>query len=109
MYAIEKGLKRINGESVETFSRDIQENQTELRVEAGTTGYKGNNSRDAGGRSYICVMCKRGDFYFKNIQNSRGQTVGIEIACCGDEGLEALLKSLTFSRRVFCDSQPHRG
>ena len=41
MYAISEKVKKINGELVETFEREIVETNTGLTVEAGTTGYKG--------------------------------------------------------------------
>ena len=38
MFAIEKGRKRINDKIVETFERTITEQDTELKIEAGTNG-----------------------------------------------------------------------
>ena len=40
MYAIEEGMKKINDEVVDTYSRTITDHGTELEVEVGTTGYK---------------------------------------------------------------------
>lgn len=86
MFAIEEGLKKINGETVETFCREVVETNTELLVEAGTTGYKGGCCRDTGGRTFIGIVCECGDFHFGPVKNGDGQIIGVEIACCGDGG-----------------------
>ena len=44
MYAIEESVQKINGEVVETFQREICDGNTNLEIEAGTTGYKGPGS-----------------------------------------------------------------
>ena len=41
MYAIDEGLKTVNGVEVDTFQRDVEDGNVCLEVEAGTTGYKG--------------------------------------------------------------------
>ena len=64
MFAIYEGLARINGVPVETFEREVLDGHTIMRVEAGTTGYKGGCSRDNGGRTYIGIDCLCGDFHF---------------------------------------------
>lgn len=50
MYAISEEIKKINGEVVETFEREVTDGNTALRVEAGTTGYKGGG-RNSGSRA----------------------------------------------------------
>ena len=105
MYAIEEGLKKINGETVETFSREVVETNTGLLVEAGTTGYKGGCCRDAGGRTFISIVCECGDFHFGSVKNEDGQIVGVEIACCGDAGLNAIMKALEFAREAINDQR----
>ena len=79
MFAIEEGLKKINGETVETFCREVVETNTGLLVEAGTTGYKGGCCRDTGGRTFIGIVCECGDFHFGPVKNDDGQIVGVEI------------------------------
>ncbi len=39
MYAISEEIKKINGEVVETFEREVTDSNTTLRVEAGITDY----------------------------------------------------------------------
>ena len=65
MYAIEEGLQKINGEMVETFQREVVCGNTDLEVEAGTTGYKGGCCRDAGGRTYLSLLCLPDNFSFQ--------------------------------------------
>ena len=79
MFAIEEGLKKINGETVETFCREVVETNTGLLVEAGTTGYKGGCCRDTGGRTFIGIVCECGDFHFGPVKNDDGQIVGVEM------------------------------
>ena len=50
MYAIEKGMKKVNGRELVTFARLLAEPQTAVAVEAGTTGYTGVESREGGGQ-----------------------------------------------------------
>ena len=96
MYAIEEGLKKINGQEVATFSREILDGNACLQVEAGTTGYRGA-CRNAGGRTYLSIDCVCGDFCFQPITDDDGNKVGVVIAACGDDGLNALMKALEFA------------
>lgn len=104
MYAIEEGLQKINGEYVETFQRGVICGETELEVEAGTTGYKGG-CRNAGSRTYLKLLCMSGDFYFRPIVDEEGNVTGITIACCGDDGLDAILRALEFAHEAIDDQR----
>ena len=105
MFAIEKGRKRINDKIVETFERTITEQDTELKIEAGTNGYKGTPCRKAGGRTYLRIQCWEGDFHFETITDDNGRPFGVEIACCGDAGLDAVIKALDFCRDALNDQR----
>ena len=105
MYAIEEGLKKINGETVETFCREITETNTELFVEAGTTGYTGSDDRKGGGRTYISVASDCGDFLFSPVKDEKNRVVGVEIAACGDAGLDAIMKALEFAHQAIGDQR----
>ena len=104
MYAITEGVAKINGEIVDTFEREISDGRTALEVEAGTTGFVGEDCRNAGGRTYIGINCICGDFYFEPIVEEDGTVTGVEIACCGDEGLDAIMKALGFAEEVIADA-----
>lgn len=80
MFAIEEGLQKINGELVETFQREVVCGNTDLEVEARTTGYKGGCCRNAGGRTYISLLCLNGDFFFGPIKDDEGRFAGITIS-----------------------------
>lgn len=105
MYAIEEGIKKINDEVVETFGRTITGRGTELGVEAGTNGYKGSPCRKAGGRTYLRIECWSGDFHFGTITDDDGMPIGVEIACCGDAGLDAVMKALEFAHEAINDQR----
>lgn len=103
MYEIEKGLKKINGEVVETFKRIVKLPSVHLMVEAGTTGYKGSASRTAGGRTYIRIVCHKGDFCFDPFFDDEGTVVGFEIGACGDAALDAITRGLEFAQKAIND------
>ena len=105
MYAIDMDLKKINDVIVDTFGRLIVDHDTVLEAEAGTTGYKGTPCRKAGGRTYMRIECHEGDFYFETVTDAKGTPVGVEIACCGDAGLNAVMKALDFCRDALNDQR----
>ena len=105
MYEIEKGMKKINGEAVETFQRTVRTPSVRLAVEAGTTGYKGSASRSAGGRTYIRIVCHKGDFCFDPFFDDEGTVVGFEIGACGDAALDSIMKALDFARDAINDQR----
>lgn len=103
MYEIEKGAKKINDVVVETFKRTVKTPSVRLVMEAGTTGYKGSASRSAGGRTYLRLVCHKGDFCFEPFFDDEGTVVGIEIAACGDAALESILKALDFQQKAISE------
>ena len=103
MHAITKGLARINGENVNTFEREINQGKTVLEVSAGTTGFKKDATRAGGSRTYIALDCVSGDFHFSPITDEEGKIAGIEIASCGNESLDAMLKALDFALDALTD------
>lgn len=103
MFAITEGVAKINGKNVDTFEREISNGRTALEVEAGTTGFVGEDCRDAGGRTYIGINCICGDFHFEPVRNDNGQVSGVKIACCGDDGLDSILKALSFVMEALAD------
>ena len=103
MYAIDTSNHKINGEKVDTFLRTIHDGETHLEVEAGTTGFQGACCREAGSRTYRALLCRQGDFFFGPIKDDEGRVVGIRIASCGDDGLDAILKALEFTYHALDD------
>lgn len=100
MYAVCEGRIKINDKTIETYGRAVLEKDTALHVVAGTSGYKGSNRREAGGRTYVRLECCCGDFFFDPVKEDDGTVSGIEIACCGDEAMDAIVKALDFARTV---------
>ena len=105
MYAIEEGLKKVNGVEVDTFEREVVDGNTCLQVEAGTTGYKGGCSRNSGARTFLRIDCVCGDFCFQPVTDDEGRKVGIVIAACGDDGLNAIMKALDFCQSALNDQR----
>ncbi len=105
MYEIEKGIKKINGEVVETYKRIVKTPSVHLAVEAGTTGYKGSASRVAGGRTYIRIVCHKGDFCFDPFFDDEGNVVGFEIGACGDAALDTIMAAFEFAEKAINDQR----
>ena len=99
MHAVDEGKIKINDRTVTTYGRAVLEEDTALHVMAGTTGYKGGR-RAAGGRTYIRLECFSGDFLFDPVLDDDGRVTGIEIACCGDDALDAIAKAVRFVKDV---------
>ena len=80
MYAIDTSNHTVNDKKVDTFLRTVLDGDTRLEVEAGTTGFTGACCRDAGSRTYLALLCRKGDFFFGPIKDDEGRVVGIRIA-----------------------------
>ncbi len=104
MYAVTEGAKKINDVKLKTFSRNVKHVNTNLDVEAGTTGFKGYVPREKSSRAYVAIECNRGDFMFDPIRDEDGRVVGIEIACCGDGALMGLADTLGFAMEALMDA-----
>ena len=105
MFAIEEGLQKICGVTVETYRREVAETNTSLTVEAGTTGYTGTPCRKAGSRTFVAIVCECGDFVFNPVLDESKRIAGIEISACGDAALDALMKALDFARQAVDDQR----
>ena len=46
---------------------------------------------------------KHGDFLLEPEREEDGKVIGIRIASCGDDGLEALMKALDFALHAYVD------
>ena len=84
MYAITEGAKKINDVKLHTFSRNVKHVNTDMDVEAGTTGFRGYVPREKSARAYVAIGCNQGDFLF-------------------DAALMALVDSLGFAMEALMD------
>ena len=103
MYAITEEHKKINNVDVKTFSRNVRHANTDMDVEAGTTGFRGYVPREKSARAYVAIDVNRGDFLFEPVTDEEDRVVGIEIACCGDGALMSLIDSLGFAMEALMD------
>lgn len=104
MFAVTEGKVKINDRKVTTYERAVLEEGAALHVTAGTTGYRGKG-RKAGGRVYLRLECFCGDYHFDPVVDDDGDLVGIEIAACGDESLDAVAKALRFAKETIDDQR----
>lgn len=105
MHEIRKSSVNVNGREVEIFIRLVEEPEVTLKVEAGSTGYTGEDDREISGRTYVSLFCCSGDFCFHPIKDKHGRVVGMEIAACGDDALDGLVHSFEFARQALEDSR----
>ena len=89
MYAIREKHACVNGVLFKTFERKT----AGLRIEAGTTGFKGGKKRGRGGRAFISLESLGGDFCFLPMFDEQKRVVGFE-------GVDAVRKALNFA----CDA-----
>ena len=99
MYAIREKHACVNGVLFKTFERKT----AGLRIEAGTTGFKGGKKRGRGGRAFISVESLGGDFCFLPMFDEKKRVVGFEIAASGDDGVDAVRKALNFASDAIHD------
>ena len=103
MFAIEEGIQKVNGEYVDTFSREITDVLVKLKVEAGANGLADDPELHGNGRTYVSMVCKDGDMRFEPVMNEKGLIAGVKITCCGDGGLRAMIKAASFIRDALED------
>ena len=96
MYAVKEKQACINGVLFKTFERKT----TGLRIEAGTTGFKGEKEYRRGGRAEVSLKRISGDVWVLTVIKKKKKVVGFEIAASGDDGVDAVRKALNFA----CDA-----
>ncbi len=83
-----------DGTEITTFERDIY-NCNILSVEAGTTGYKGGDSR-YGGRTYFRISDEGGTDMSVRVKENRFGAESFEVILGGDTELETIITALKF-------------
>ena len=100
MYQIKEGLRKIDGHSIQTFSREII-NANILQVEAGTNGYCGGDSGH-GSRTYFRIADLAGTDIRVNQIGDYGDE-GFEVTLGGDAELTTIISALKFITKVLED------
>ena len=101
MYEVTRDVINVNKEPVELFGREVIGETSIYLVSAGTTGLSGSNERKGGARAYMKISCPCGDFFTRMIiDEDSGKNTGVKIACCGDDAIKGLIKSLEFTVKV---------
>ena len=96
MDAICKSERTIEGETIRTYRGLIKHDETDVDVEAGTSGFNGG-SQNKGTRAFFCISSFGGHYRFGPMVDEKGEPAGINITCSGDAELLTLLEALTFS------------
>lgn len=100
MYEVKANRRTLNdGTEITTYTREVFSFNT-LKVEAGTTGYKGGDSGH-GGRSYFRIEDESStDMKVRRILQRYGGGDGLEVTIGGDSELETMIRALKFIVRV---------
>lgn len=103
MYAVNEGVAIVNDQEFTVFNRQVETEKGILDVTAGTTGFKGGE-REAGGRTYLSIEgCACIDMHADLKKDEDGDVTGIELAFCGDNELDALIRALLFAQKTLVD------
>ena len=103
MYAVKEDMAKVNDQAFPVFTRQVLMENGVLQVTAGTTGFMGGD-RDAGGRAYLSIEgCPGVDMHADLVKDEDGNVTGIELAFCGDEELDALVKALHFAETALIE------
>ena len=100
MFAINEGIRVIDGHEVTTYTRDII-NANILRVEAGTNGYHGGES-SYGCRAYFRIE-DLGSTDIRVRSLGKYNHAGFEVVIGGDSELETMITALKFITRALED------
>ena len=100
MYAITEKIRKINGATITTFSREIC-NANILEVEAGTNGYQGGDTGH-GSRTYFRIQDLASTDIKVHVLGRYGDE-GFEVSLGGDCELETIITALKFITKVLED------
>ena len=104
MYAVKQGLARVDDVLVDTFSRKLDYGDSQITVEAGTTGFSDADDDKAGTRCLVSIRKNKGDFYAGVSKNKQsGGTDGIDIAVSGNDAIYNLIRALMFAAEALTD------
>ena len=87
----------INDVKVKTRARFCKHKKTNLAVDVGCTGLRGDVPRQRSSRAFLVLDGLKGDFFFNPVEDEDDKVVGFGVSCCGDEAVMALLEALTFA------------
>lgn len=93
----------INDVKVKTRTRFSRIRNTNLAVDAGCTGLRGDVPRERSSRAFLMLDNLKGDFFFNPVEDDDGKVVGFGVCCCGDEAVMALLDALNFATTTILD------
>lgn len=93
MHEIKRSTKRINGEDITTYSREVVSANI-LEVEAGTNGYHGGDAGH-GSKTYLRIQDKGGTACELTMLDG-----GFDIVLYGDCELRTFIEALKFAVRV---------
>lgn len=102
MYEVRENIRKLyDGTEITTYTREVY-NANILEVEAGTTGYRGGNSRH-GGRTYFRIEDEGCTDISVLPMHGRYGTAGFEVILGGDTELETVIRALKFITKVLED------
>ena len=109
MYGVNEKRAKVNGVTFATHGKAFVGEDTSLRAEAGTTGFRGGD-RKSGSRAYISLKdLGLTDCLFLPIKDKGGNPCGVEVAVCGDEAIDSLIRAMLFLTDALVDGTVGEG
>ncbi len=94
----------INDVKVKTRARFCKLKKTNLAVDVGCTGLRGDVPRQRSSRAFLVLDGLKGDFFFNPVEDEDGRVVGFGVCCCGDEAVMTLLEALNYATIEIAES-----
>ena len=103
MYCVKPNVVNANGVKVKVLRGKVVNGNSDLRVQAGTTGFRSDPGQAAGVRGLVDICFLRGDFTFLPVMDDESNIVGIRIITGGNDALMSLMEALAFAAKVTVD------
>ena len=100
MYGVKPNVVKANGVKVNVLRGKVVNGNSDLRVQAGTTGFRADPGQAADVRGLVDICFVRGDFQFLPVEDENSNIVGIRIICNGNDELMSLMEALAFAARA---------
>ena len=103
MFEIREGWIDMHGETVPTFSRNVDLGDEQFVVEAGSRACYVDKYREEIRYTYLSLFCPTHGIVASTIGDKNGMNAGFELTACGEPALDGLIVSLEFALTVLKD------
>ena len=103
MYCVKPNAVKANGVKVKVLRGKVVNGNSDLRVQAGTNGFRSDPGVAADVRGLVDICFVRGDYQFLPVEDEESNIVGIRIISNGNDALMSLMEALAFAAKVTVD------